>query len=61
MRMVYSRPIRDQGEMMRIKTRSYHSGPASLRREKRVIMAAARGMPRKTATLVATVEYDTSR
>ena len=61
MRIVYSKPIRDHGEMTRRKTRSYHSGPASLRIEKRVMMAAARGMPRKTATLVATIEYETSR
>lgn len=47
--------------MIRKKTRSYHSDPAILRREKRVMIAAPRGMPRKTATLVATVEYDTSR
>lgn len=61
MRIVYSNPMRDHGEMTRRKTRSYHSGPASLRIEKRVIIAAARGIPRKTATLVATIEYETSR
>ena len=39
---------------------SYHSGLINFRSVRRVIIAAPRGIPRKTATLVATVSYETA-
>lgn len=54
--MVYKSPMSDQGEAKRIKTRSYHAGPARNRSVNLVNTAAPRGMPRKAATLVATTE-----
>lgn len=58
--MVYSRPSKDQGAAYRRKTRSYQAGPAAMRKVKRVMMAAARGIPRNTPTLVATTSYEMS-
>lgn len=39
---------------------SYHLGLVSARTPKRVIIAAPKGIPKNTATLVATVEYEVS-
>ncbi|KAL8730266.1 MAG: hypothetical protein Q9181_004721, partial [Wetmoreana brouardii] len=44
------------GEDQLRKTSSYHFGPTEYRIEIRVMIAAPRGIPKKTATLVATVE-----
>ena len=56
--MVYSRPISDHGVIHLKKAWSYHVGLISLRTANRVMMAAPNGIPRKAATLVATVEYE---
>ena len=56
--MVYSRPISDYGAIHFRNVWSYHVGLVSLRTANRVTMAAPNGMPRNTATLVATVEYE---
>ena len=56
--MVYSRPISDHGAIHFRIIWSYHVGLVSLRTANRVMMAAPKGMPRNTATLVATVEYE---
>jgi hypothetical protein len=55
--IVYSKPMSGQGEANRINT-SYHSGPASVRRTMRIIIAAPSGIPRNAATLTATTEHD---
>ena len=47
--------MRDQGFRYLRKVVSYQWGLTALRMVKRVTIEAARGMPRKTATLVATV------
>lgn len=54
--MVYSRPISDQGAIHFMNVSSYHVGLVSFRTANRVRMAAPSGMPKNTATLVATVE-----
>lgn len=51
--------MRDHGLRYLRKVFSYHCGLTSFRIAKRVRIAAPRGMPRKTATLVAIVEYET--
>ena len=48
----------DQGASHFRKIWEYQAGPASQRTTRRVSIAAPRGMPRNTATLVATEEYD---
>ena len=58
--MVKSSPINDHGAAHFKNILPYHDWPAILRRVNRVRTAAARGMPRKTATLLATVEYEIS-
>lgn len=50
-------PIRDHGAAHFMKTELYQWGEVSFRRVKRVSIAAARGIPRKTATDFATTEY----
>ena len=57
--MVNRRPIRDHGFNHLRKMLSYRFGPKMYRSESRVMMAVPRGIPKKTATLVATVEYET--
>ena len=57
--MVYSRPISDHGAIHFKNVWSYHVRFVSLSTANRVMMAAPNGMPRNTATLVATVEYET--
>ena len=61
MRIVNKRPMRDQGAANFRNTLSYHLALVNLRSEKRVTIAAARGMPRNTATLLATVGYSMSK
>ena len=56
--MVYSRPTSDHGETHFTKVWSYQVGPVRMRTANRVRMAAPKGMPRNTATLVATVVYE---
>ena len=55
--IVYSSPINDHGASHFKNCCSYQLGEI-FRSAMRVTMAAANGMPRKAATLVATVEYD---
>lgn len=55
--MVNRSPIRDHGDSHLMNTSLYHLRPAILRIMYRVTIAAPRGIPRKTATLLATVEY----
>lgn len=50
------RPIRDHGAKYLRKTVEYHLSLTSFRKVKRVRIAAQRGIPRKTATDLATVE-----
>ena len=50
--------MRDQGARYFRKTRSYQSLLTNVRSVRRVMTAAARGIPRKTATLVATTWYE---
>ncbi len=57
-RIVKRRPINDHGAAHFRKTLSYRDTLRRLRRPKRVMMAARRGMPTKAATLVATVVYE---
>lgn len=52
--------MRDHGAANLRKTWSYHFALKSFRSENRVTMAAPSGIPRNTATLLATVEYWTS-
>ena len=54
--MVKRRPMSDHGAANFRKASSYHRGLVTLRSRKRVKMAAPRGIPRKTATDLATVE-----
>jgi len=56
--MVYSSPISDHGATHLRKVFSYH-WTLMARIPKRVTIAAPSGIPRKTATLVATVWYET--
>ena len=58
--MVKRRPIKDQGLTNFRNFLSYHSGLARSRIGNRMILAAPRGTPKKTATVVAIVEYNTS-
>lgn len=53
--MVKRRPISDQGATQLRKTRSYQDGLKTVRRVNLVNIAAPNGIPRNTATLVATV------
>ena len=55
------RPISDHGAANLRKISSYQRGLVILRNRKRVRIAAPRGIPRKTATDLATVEYEMSR
>ena len=59
MRIVYNRPMRDHGESHFINI-SYLDGPAKCRIRHRVRTAAPNGIPKKTATFVATTGYETS-
>lgn len=54
------RPIRDHGAANLRNIWSYHLGLAIFRSANRVTIAVPRGIPRKTATLLATVEYPIS-
>jgi len=58
MMMVYSSPMSEKGAIHFKKRLVYHSSPASQRTANLETNAAASGMPRKTATLVAMVEYE---
>ena len=56
--MVYSRPIKDQGARYFKNVSSYHFELVNHLMANLVTIAAPSGIPRKTATLIATVEYE---